>query len=146
VEVASLKDATKKGNEPETESNRAPRHAISNSKPSENERYQTDPRILPALIVQLKLWEQTFESQGSGNLTTASRDKYFLKKCTEQAWFVVELCEVIKSLKFQIANFELYSFFHRTSLFRISIGNVFPGLDKDWMEFGTRWSCSSDIL
>ena len=74
-------------------------------------------------------------SQGSDNVITSSRDEYILNKCTDQTWFVVELCESIKALKVQIANFELYS--SSPNQLRISIGNIFPGRDKDWMDFGT---------
>ena len=74
-------------------------------------------------------------SQGSGNVISTSRDEYFLNKCTDKAWFVVELCESIKAIKVQIANFELYS--SSPAKFKVSIGHVFPARDKDWIEFGT---------
>ncbi|XP_023345107.1 SUN domain-containing ossification factor [Eurytemora carolleeae] len=75
------------------------------------------------------------ESQGSGNVISNSRDEYILNKCTDKAWFVVELCESIKALKIQIANFELYS--SSPKVFRVYIGNIYPGREKDWVEFGT---------
>jgi len=75
------------------------------------------------------------ESQGAGNVITASRDDYYLNQCSDQAWFAVEFCESIKALKVQIANFELYS--SSPNAFRVSIGNVYPGREKDWIEFGT---------
>ena len=56
-----------------------------------------------------KLVGANSESQGAGNVITSSRDEYFLNKSTDQAWFVIELCESFKALKIQIANFELYS-------------------------------------
>jgi len=82
-----------------------------------------------------KIMGANAESQGSGNVISSSRDEYFLNKCTDQAWFVVELCESIKALKIQIANFELYS--SSPDQFKVSIGSVYPGREKDWVEFGT---------
>ena len=58
-----------------------------------------------------------------------------LNKCTDKAWFVVELCESIKALKIEIANFELYSSVPHE--FRVSLGNAFPIREKDWASFGT---------
>ena len=75
------------------------------------------------------------DSQGSGNVISFSKDEYFLNKCTDKAWFVVELCESIKAVKVQIANFELYS--SSPHEFKVSIGSVFPAREKDWIEFGT---------
>ena len=49
------------------------------------------------------------ESQGANNVISSTIDEYFLNKCSHQAWFVVELCESIKAIKFEIANFELFS-------------------------------------
>ena len=57
-----------------------------------------------------------------------------LNKCSDQAWFVVELCESIKAFKVEIANFELFSSVPKE--FRVMMGNVFPGRDKDWSLFG----------
>lgn len=57
-----------------------------------------------------------------------------LNKCSDKAWFVVELCESIKAFKIEIANFELYSSVPKD--IRIYMGNVMPGRDKDWTLFG----------
>ena len=57
-----------------------------------------------------------------------------LNKCSDRAWFVVELCESIKAFKIEIANFELYSSVPKD--IRISMGNVHPARDKDWTLFG----------
>ena len=57
-----------------------------------------------------------------------------LNKCSDKAWFVVELCESIKAFKIEIANFELYSSVPKE--FRVMMGNVFPGRDNDWRSFG----------
>ena len=43
------------------------------------------------------------ESQGASNVISHSKDEYFLNKCTDKSWFVVELCESIKALKVQLA-------------------------------------------
>jgi len=58
-----------------------------------------------------------------------------LNKCSDRAWFVVELCESIKALKIEIGNFELYSSVPHE--IRVSLGNTFPARDKDWSTFGT---------
>ena len=58
-----------------------------------------------------------------------------LNKCSDKAWFVVELCESIKALKVEIANFELYSSVPHQ--FRVTLGNTYPPRDKDfWPMFG----------
>ena len=75
------------------------------------------------------------ESQGASNVISHSKDEYFLNKCTDRSWFVVELCESIKALKVQLANFELYS--SSPKEVRVSLGNVWPGRAQDWVEFGT---------
>ena len=75
------------------------------------------------------------ESQGASNVISHSKDEYFLNKCTDKSWFVVELCESIKALKVQLANFELYS--SSPKEVRVSLGNVWPGRAQDWVEFGT---------
>lgn len=134
VEEALLKDATKKESEPETESNGVPIHPVTNPSPAKTNGVKLTKNFASP-DCSAKIMGANLESQGSGNVITHSRDEYFLNKCTDQAWFVVELCESIKALKIQIANFELYS--SSPNHFRVSIGNVFPGRDKDWMEFGS---------
>jgi hypothetical protein len=134
VEEALLKDATKKESEPEIESNGAPSHPISNPSPIKTNGIKLTKNFASP-DCSAKMMGANPESQGSGNVITSSKDEYFLNKCTDKAWFVVELCESIKALKVQIANFELYS--SSPNELRISIGNVFPAREKDWMEFGT---------
>ena len=75
------------------------------------------------------------ESASASNIFTTSRDEYMRNACSDQAWFIVELCESIKALKIEIANHELYSSVFKD--FRVSLSNVFPGRDKDWTLFGT---------
>lgn len=75
------------------------------------------------------------ESQGASNVLSGFRDEYMLNKCTDRSWFVVELCESIKALKIEMANFELYSSVPHE--FRVSLGNAFPAREKDWTTFGT---------
>ena len=74
------------------------------------------------------------ESDGSGNIITASKDEYMLNKCTNKGWFVVELCESIKAHKIEMASFQLFSSVFKN--IRISLGSVFPGNDKVWSLFG----------
>jgi len=134
VEEALLKDASKKEIEPESESNGAPSHPVPHPNPPKTNGLKLTKNFASP-DCSAKIMGANPESQGSGNVITSSRDEYFLNKCTDQAWFVVELCESIKALKIQIANFELYS--SSPNQFRVSIGNVFPGREKDWMEFGS---------
>jgi len=74
------------------------------------------------------------EAQNALNIISPSKDEYMLNKCTDKVWFVVELCESIKAFKVELANFELYSSVPKD--LRISMGNVFPGRDKDWSLLG----------
>ncbi len=74
------------------------------------------------------------ESQSALNIITPSRDEYMLNKCTDKAWFIIELCESIKATKIEIANFELYS--SVPNEFRVLMGNVVNGREKDWGLFG----------
>jgi len=74
------------------------------------------------------------EAQNGLHLISYSKDEYMLNKCTDKVWFVVELCESIKAYKVELANFELYSSVPKN--IRISMGNAFPGRDKDWTIFG----------
>ena len=78
------------------------------------------------------------ESASASNIFTTSRDEYMRNACSDQAWFIVELCESIKALKIEIANHELYSSVFKD--FRVSLSNVFPGRDKDWSLFGNSHS------
>lgn len=57
-----------------------------------------------------------------------------LNGCQDKIWFVVELCESIKALKIEIANFELYSSVPRH--FKVTMGNAYPAREKDWVFFG----------
>ena len=58
-----------------------------------------------------------------------------LNKCSDKAWFVVELCESIKAFRLELANFELYS--SVPNEFRVTMGNSYPARsEKDWAVFG----------
>jgi hypothetical protein len=57
-----------------------------------------------------------------------------LNKCSDKAWFIVELCESIKAMKIELANFELYSSVPHE--FRVSLVNHLPARDRDWVLFG----------
>ena len=52
-------------------------------------------------------------------------------QCGHKAWFVAELCENIKALKIELANFELYSSVPHE--FKVWLSNSY---DKDWALFG----------
>ena len=135
LEEAAMKDATKK-DEPEVESERG-----ASTKPSStghnaksNGAFKMSKNFASP-DCSAKIVGANSGSQGSGNVITSSRDEYFLNKCSQKAWFVVELCESIKAVKIQLANFELYS--SSPNEFKVFVANVYPGRDKDWVEFGT---------
>lgn len=135
LEEAAMKDATKK-DEPEVEfvSGVSTKPSSSASNGKANGVFKMSKNFASP-DCSAKIVGANSASQGSGNVITSSRDEYFLNKCTDKAWFVVELCESIKAVKIQLANFELYS--SSPNQFKVSVANVFPGRDKDWMEFGT---------
>ena len=138
-EQAALKDATKKDllhHEPEAELNgkTATKPAASIHSVKANGGHKMNKNFASP-DCSAKIIGANPDSQGSGNVISFSKDEYFLNKCTDKAWFVVELCESIKAVKVQIANFELYS--SSPHEFKVSIGSVFPAREKDWIEFGT---------
>ncbi len=57
-----------------------------------------------------------------------------MNSCENNIWFVVELCESIKAVKMELANFELYSSVPHE--FRVTMSNVYPAKEKDWALFG----------
>ena len=136
LEEAAIKDATKK-DEPEVEmlSGAAVKTSVSNNNAKSTSGVFKNSKNFASPDCSAKIVGANSGSQGSGNVITSSRDEYFLNKCTDRAWFVVELCDSIKALKIQLANFELYS--SSPNQFRVSLANIFPGRDKDWVEFGT---------
>ena len=79
-----------------------------------------------------KVIDANAESQHSGNIISMSKDEYMLNKCTDQGWFVVELCDNIKAFKFEIANFELFSSVFKHFRVSLSSSNI-PG---KWALFG----------
>ena len=60
------------------------------------------------------------------------RDEYMLNKCTDEGWFVVELCESIRAHKVELANFELFSSTPKDV--RVSLAGTYPA--KEWELFG----------
>lgn len=81
-----------------------------------------------------KVLSANAEAQSPGNIISSHRDEYMLNKCENRAWFVVELCESIKALRMELANFELYSSVPHE--FRVWLVNSFPAREKDWVLFG----------
>ena len=55
-----------------------------------------------------------------------------LNKCTDEGWFVVELCESIRAHKVELANFELFSSTPKDV--RVSLAGTYPA--KEWELFG----------
>jgi len=74
------------------------------------------------------------ESNGAKNVISSSRDEYMMNKCGDKIWFAVELCESIKAMRLELANFELYS--SVPNEFRVWMSNVYPAKEKDWELFG----------
>jgi len=135
-EQAALKDATKKDVEPDIDIiGQTVTKPATKSHVSKTNGVHKMNKNFASPDCSAKIVGANPGSQGSGNVISTSRDEYFLNKCSDKAWFVVELCESIKAVKVQIANFELYS--SSPNEFKVYVGNVFPAREKDWIEFGT---------
>ncbi|XP_053203501.1 SUN domain-containing ossification factor-like [Panonychus citri] len=49
------------------------------------------------------------EAEGTPRILNEMMDEYLLNPCKAQIWFIVELCESIQPLGFELANYELFS-------------------------------------
>jgi len=82
-----------------------------------------------------KVVDSTKDSKGGDNILSSSKDEYFINKCSTQSWFVVELCESIKVLQIQLANYELFS--SSPKEFTVHVGIAYPTSQESWIKFGS---------
>ncbi|CAF3191170.1 unnamed protein product [Rotaria socialis] len=75
-----------------------------------------------------KILAHNAEAQNVPSILSSSPDEYMLNPCIAKIWFVIELCESIRVLNIEIANFELFSSVPKT--FRVSSSDRYP--TKDW--------------
>ncbi|CAF0734847.1 unnamed protein product [Rotaria sordida] len=75
-----------------------------------------------------KILAHNVEAQNVPSILSSSPDEYMLNPCNAKIWFVIELCESIRILNIEIANFELFSSVPKT--FRVSSSDRYPA--KDW--------------
>ncbi|CAF2607211.1 unnamed protein product [Rotaria sp. Silwood2] len=75
-----------------------------------------------------KILAHNVEAQNVPSILSSSPDEYMLNPCNAKIWFVIELCESIRILNIEIANFELFSSVPKT--FRVSSSDRYP--TKDW--------------
>lgn len=75
------------------------------------------------ILLNEKEWKKNFASiecgakliKSSGNIKhpnhiiNKNNDEYMLNECKEETFFIIELCETIKVIRFELDNFELYS-------------------------------------
>ncbi|CAF0943986.1 unnamed protein product [Didymodactylos carnosus] len=71
------------------------------------------------------------ESSNTASILFSSPDEYMLNPCNAKIWFVLELCESIRILNIEIANFELFSSVPKTV--RVSASDRYP--TKDWQRY-----------
>ncbi|CAF1634090.1 unnamed protein product [Adineta ricciae] len=75
-----------------------------------------------------KILAHNVEAQNTPSILSSSPDEYMLNPCNAKIWFVIELCESIRILNIEIANFELFSSVPKT--FRVSASDRYP--TKEW--------------
>ncbi|CAF3432715.1 unnamed protein product [Rotaria sp. Silwood1] len=75
-----------------------------------------------------KILAHNIEAQNVPSILSSSPDEYMLNPCNAKIWFAIELCESIRVLNIEIANFELFSSVPKT--FRVSSSDRYP--TKDW--------------
>ncbi|CAF1542754.1 unnamed protein product, partial [Didymodactylos carnosus] len=78
-----------------------------------------------------KILSNNAESSNPSSILYSSPDEYMLNPCNAKIWFVVELCESIRILNIEIANFELFSSVPKT--FRVAGSDRYP--TKDWHRY-----------
>jgi len=87
----------------------------------ENKKKKTEEDL--ELLLNEREWKKNFASIECGaklikssknlkhpnHIITKNNDEYMLIECNEEASFIIELCETIKVIRFELDNFELYS-------------------------------------
>jgi len=77
------------------------------------------------------------------HLINKNQDEYMLMECHDQNFFIIELCETIKVMRFELDNFELYSGAARN--FTVRTVDKYSNNLKDWVEIG-HFEASSDKM
>lgn len=77
------------------------------------------------------------------HLINKNQDEYMLMECHDQNFFIIELCETIKVMRFELDNFELYSGAARN--FTVRTVDKYSNNLKDWVEIG-QFEASSDKM
>ena len=72
-----------------------------------------------------------------------NQDEYMLSECKDQTFFIIELCETIKVMRFEMDNYELYSGTPRNFTVR-AVDDFSNNLD-DWVVIGN-FEASSDKM
>ena len=80
-----------------------------------------------------KILSSNPEASNALSVLMENRDLYMLNPCSEQIWFIVELCELVQVKTIEIANFELFS--STPESFRVYVSSRFP--TRDWTMLGT---------
>ena len=63
-----------------------------------------------------------------------SRDEYMLSECHKPVWFVIELCDTVKIIRFETDNYELYS--GGPKLLSVSVSDKYSSRRADWRHVG----------
>jgi len=77
------------------------------------------------------------------HLINKNQDEYMLMECNDQNFFIIELCETIKVMRFELDNFELYSGAARN--FTVRAVDKYSNNLKDWNVIGN-FEASSDKM
>jgi len=77
------------------------------------------------------------------HLINKNQDEYMLMECNDQNFFIIELCETIKVMRFELDNFELYSGAARN--FTVRTVDKYSNNLKDWNVIG-HFEASSDKM
>ena len=77
------------------------------------------------------------------HLINKNQDEYMLMECNDQNFFIIELCETIKVMRFELDNFELYSGAARN--FTVRTVDKYSNNLKDWNVIGN-FEASSDKM
>merc|ERR1712051_51483 len=77
------------------------------------------------------------------HLINKNQDEYMLVECNDQNFFIIELCETIKVMRFELDNFELYSGAARN--FTVRTVDKYSNNLKDWNVIGN-FEASSDKM
>ena len=81
-----------------------------------------------------KLIRASESMKNPSHLINRNEDEYMLFQCGEASYFVLELCETIKVIRFELDNKELYS--GTTRNFTVRTGDKFSTDPNDWTLIG----------